>query len=114
MITKDKLMAGADTRPPVEIEVPQWGDTALLRHPTFKEWHAIMKETTTSDGTPSADLIARTIAVCLCDENGKRLLTDFEAQKLLDKDTEAVLYLYKKCQAEVLSAEGKVEEAEKN
>ena len=37
-----------------------------------------------------------------------------EAQKLLDKDTEAVLYLYKKCQAEVLSAEGKVEEAEKN
>jgi len=117
MLTKEELLKDSEPLPPIEVEVPAWNNSVFLRHPTFKEWHGIvseMKKSGEGGKDPSAELVARTIAVCLSDADGKRLLSDFESQKLLNKDIAPVMFLYQECWRTVLSSHNKIEEAEKN
>lgn len=89
------------------VEVTPAGATkpVRLRYPTFKEWHAITLEyhKCKVDGiAPSAELIAKTIATCVCDAQGRRKLTDAEASALLEASPRQVVDLHEKCWQTVL------------
>lgn len=89
-----------------------------LRFPTFKEWHQITVEhrkCAKDNADPPAELIARTIAVCISDASGKRKLTDAEAMSLMDANPRQVMDLYNKCYETVLKQDdAAVQEEAKN
>ncbi len=115
MLTKEELLAAKVHRALVTVSVPGWPDAVQLRHPTFGEWHRIISQMRANgDKEATAEQVAHTIGVCLAGSDGSRMLTDSEAMNLLQKDFEAVMYLYSQCWATVLRVEGKVEEAQKN
>jgi hypothetical protein len=92
---------------PETVEVTPAGATkpVRLRVPTFKEWHGITiehRKCGAAQTDPPADLIARTIAICVADSQGKRKLTDTEAAALLEASPRQVMDLYTKCWETVL------------
>lgn len=89
------------------VEVTPAGATKpiRLRYPTFREWHEITIEHRKCGQEkldPSADLIARTIAICVADGQGRRKLSDAEASALLEASPRQVMDLYTKCWETVL------------
>lgn len=115
MLTKEKLTAAQQIKKPLVVDVPALGESVSLRYPTFSEWHNIVSEVRGREGKdPTAEMIARTISVCLANEDGTRMLTEAESQTLLEQDAVKVMALYSKCWETVLAGEGKVEQAEKN
>lgn len=106
----------ADT---VEVTPAGASKPVRLRYPTFKEWHEIWVEhrkCAADKIDPPADLVARTIAVCVADAKGRRKLTDAEASALLEGSPRQVVDLYKKCFETVLkdSDDEAIQEEAKN
>lgn len=102
--TAEDIFGALPTQP---VEVTPVGATkpVRLRYPTFREWHEITLEhrkAATAGVDPSADLIARTIAICVADSQGKRKLTDAEAAALLEASPQQVMSLYVRCWETVL------------
>lgn len=115
MLTKESLKNATPTREPVEVEVDGWSDTILLRYPTWKEWHNILKShKQAGEEGPPAEVIVRTIGVVLSNPDGSRMLNDNEALDLMKSDFDSILALYNKAWATVLGSGQKLEEAEKN
>jgi hypothetical protein len=98
----------------VSVTPPGSDERVHLRHPTFAEWHSLAKEHEEIAGKPpSAELIARTIATCLSDEDGKPAKVD--KAKVLTWPHKRVMWVYKKCWTTVLrSDDDSVSEMEKN
>ncbi len=113
-LSKEQLRGLRPNRQPVEISVPGWPDSVLLRYPTFAEWHEVVALNSQAEGSPPAESVAKTVGVCLGNADGSRMLSDSEALELLRQDFEAVMYLYKECWQKVLRADTAVEQAEKN
>lgn len=111
----DDILDLAATRPPVKLTIQPFGDV-YLRYPTMEEWHQITaSHRDAKDGVASVGLIAKTIATCLADEKGERLMSQPDAGRLLDRDPRAVMALYKACFDTVLRIDDQaVDEAEKN
>jgi hypothetical protein len=107
-----------DWRPElVEVTPPGSDRVVRLRHPTYGEWHKLAAAHQGLDGkTPSADLITETIAACLADDNGKRLLQDpAKARVLLDANPRQIMWLYTRCWETVLRNDDvAIQELEKN
>jgi hypothetical protein len=105
---------------PETVEVMPAGATkpVRLRVPTFKEWHEITiahRKCGAEKLDPPAELIARTIAVCVADSHGKRKLTDAEAAALLEASPRQVMDLYTKCWETVLrNDDAAIQEEAKN
>lgn len=102
----------------VTVTPPGAKKPAYLRYPTFSEWHDLAKShktyADTNDTVPS-ELITRTLAVCLCDDTGKKLFaTPSEARVLLDGSPRRVMWIYKKAWETVLRSDDVVEDMEKN
>lgn len=115
MLTKETLQSAATKREPVLVDVEGWSEPILLRHPTWKEWHNILRShKQAGDEGPSAETIVRTIGVVLANQDGSRMLGDNEALDLMKQDYDVVLALYEKAWETVLKTQGKLEEAEKN
>jgi hypothetical protein len=115
MLTKDQLRALRPDRQPVEVPVPGWPDSVLLRYPTFGEWHQVVAlNQNAPGGQPPAEAVAKTVGICLSNPDGSRMLSDAEAMELLRQDYTAVMYLYAQCWRKVLKADTAVEAAEKN
>lgn len=115
MLTRDQLKQVKPVRGTVEVSVPGWPDSVLLRYPSYGEWQRVVamnQAAGTSD--PPPETIVQTIGVCLANPDGTRMLTDAEALELLMQDAAAVVFLYKECCRTVLRVDGKVEEAQKN
>lgn len=89
----------------VEVTVPGVEKTILLRYPNFKEWHEIViahRECGEAKTDPPAELITKTIAVCMSDSKGNRKLTDDEANEVMRAQPGHVMALYQKCFETVL------------
>ena len=93
---------------------PPGDEPVYLRYPSFAEWHSLAKAHRDLDGgTPSADLIARTLTVCMCDADGKPL--GMESSKVLKLPHLRVMWIYNRCWETVLkSGDQVVQELEKN
>lgn len=114
-LTLEDLLDRITVRPPVAVKVPVLGDI-WMKHPTVEEWHEITTAHQKLDGgSAPLSLICRTIAMSVCDEDGKQILTPADARKLSDRDAKAVMGLYQKVVETVFPIdEDKVGEAEKN
>lgn len=95
----DDLLSLAD--PLVEVRVK--GKTIRLRYPDFGEWHDLAGAHRRLKGEdPPAELVARTVAVCVADENGGRAYADADLPALLAGDPRVLMSLYVKCWETVL------------
>lgn len=97
----DDLLGLADE--PVVVTMPRTKKEVRLRWPTFEEWHALAAAHRQLEGKdPSADLIAKTVAVCVCDEQGRRKYKDSDLAALTSSGPRTLMYLYGKCWETVL------------
>ena len=98
----------------VTITPPGADEVLHLRYPTFAEWHSLAKEHEEIAGKPpSAELIARTVATCVADEDGKPAKLD--KAKILAWPHIKTMWIYKQCWKTVLRSDDEsVSEKEKN
>lgn len=98
----------------VTVAPPGSDELVCLRYPSFAEWHSLAKAHRELDGgTPSAELIARTLTVCLCDAQGNPL--GLEAAKIMKSSHRRVMWIYNRCWETVLkSGDQVVKDLEKN
>lgn len=102
MLTADDIFGGLASEP-IEVQPPGATKTVRLRYPTFAEWYELVTAQRSLDGKdPPADLIAKTIAVCVAGSDGARRMTDAEATIFLTSSAKTVIWLYKKCWETVL------------
>ena len=82
MLTKEQILQ-ADDLPREEVDVPEWGGTVFVRTMTGAERDDWEMETYSGEGTVNrANVRARLCARCMVDDQGARLFTDKEADKL--------------------------------
>jgi|688.fasta_scaffold181842_3 hypothetical protein len=94
----DDLMKLADL-----VEVRVRGKAVRLRQPSFGEWHDLAGAHRRLKGEdPPAELVARTVAVCVADDAGGRAYSDADLEVLLAGDPRTLMALYVKCWETVL------------
>jgi hypothetical protein len=88
---------------PVQVVMPRTKKTVRLRWPTFAEWHELAVEHRKLNGAdPSAELVAKTVAVCVADENGNRKYGDGDLSRVAESGPRGLMWLYGKCWETVL------------
>lgn len=89
-----EAILGAVDLPTVDVEVPEWGGTVRVRMLTGTERDAFEAGTVIRQGKKvEANLVnirARLVALCVVDENGQRLFTEADAEKLGQKSGAAL------------------------
>ena len=86
---------------PVEVRVK--GKAVRLRHPAFSEWHDLAGAHRRLKGEdPPAELVARTVAVCVADADGNRAYSDADIPALVAGDARVLMALYIRCWETVL------------
>lgn len=110
----DELLSISDE--PVEARPPRSKSPVLLRWPSFDEWHQLSVAHRQLEGKdPPAELIARTVAVCVADSSGERRYKDADIPTLLQTSPRLLMWLYVKCWETVLRNDEKaVKEEEGN
>jgi hypothetical protein len=97
----DDLLGLADE--PIEVTPPRSKKPIRLRWPSFGEWHDLAVAHRHLDGKePPAELIAKTVAVCLADEDGNRKYQDADVGELLASNPRTLMWIYVKCWDTVL------------
>ncbi|WP_119728335.1 hypothetical protein [Thermomonospora amylolytica] len=93
LLTKDQILA-ADDLTTEDVEVPEWGGTVRVRTLTGAERDRFEESMAQTRGksvkTNLANLRARLVALCVVDEDGKRLFSDSEAAALGRKSAAAL------------------------
>lgn len=98
---------------PVEITIPKAKKPIRLRWPTFAEWHALSVAHRALKGDdPPAELVARTVAVCIADADGGREYADADVPKLIEGDPRVLMQIYVKCWETVLRNDDQAIKAE--
>lgn len=88
---------------PIEVKPPRSKSSIFLRYPSFAEWHDLSVSHRSLKGVdPSAELIARTVAVVLCDARGKRQYADGDVGQLLEASPRSLMWIYVKAWETVL------------
>lgn len=109
--TLDELLTLAD--PPVEVTIPKSKNPVRLRWPSFDEWHGISVAHRRLKGEdPPAELVAKTVAICVADKDGGREYADADIPRLLEGDPRVLMQLYVKCWETVLRNDDQAVRAE--
>lgn len=88
---------------PIEVTPPRSKTPVRLRWPSFAEWHDLsVAHRQLAGKDPPADLIARTVAVCVADDSGERRYKDGDLASLLQTSPRTLMWLYVKCWETVL------------
>ena len=115
-LTEEDLFGEVSDEAVVTVTPPGGTKPVHLRYPSYDEWHSLAKAhwAVEKEGKAAdSSLIVRTVATCICNEQGKPLSGDVQAA-LLKSSPRRVMWLYKKCWATVLKSDDAVAEAEKN
>ena len=110
---KEKILESVDL-PLEKIEVPEWGTTVYLRGMTSAERDAWEMSIYESKGIKMDNIRARLVSLALCDENGDRLFSDGEAEKLGKKNAKVITKLFEIAQRLSGIGQKDVEELSKN
>jgi hypothetical protein len=87
----------------IEVTPPGASKSVYLAPPPTSEWISLVREVQALEGkTPDASLVARVVATCMVDENGKRLKSDALRKELVETTPHVVMWLYKHCWKTVL------------
>jgi hypothetical protein len=79
LLDRDAILSAEPTLPHVDVEVPEWGGTIRLRSMTAGErdrWEADQL------ASPNADVRARLVAACACDDSGAPLFAKADVARL--------------------------------
>jgi hypothetical protein len=92
-LTRDDIL-GADDLKTESVKVPEWGGIVIVRELTGSErdtWEAsVVKTNGTKVTIDSHNMRAKLAALCIIDDDGKRMFTDKEAVKLGEKSAAAL------------------------
>lgn len=117
LLSRDEILSAED-RKTVEVEVPEWGGSVLVRTLSGKERDAYESGTISiKNGKQVEDfdnLRARLVALCLVDEKGVRLFTAKDVTSLGNKSAAALQRVYNKCQELNAVSDKDVEELTEN
>lgn len=87
---RDQILKASDLKLH-QVEVPEWSMTIYVRKMTVGEVSSFVKETQQAIANhDEAELYALLVAKTTCDEAGKRVFTDADAEALKSKSFEAV------------------------
>ncbi len=89
ILSRDLILAAGAARPVERVEVPEWGGAVFVRTMSGAERDAFELATAPPLGT-FANLRARLVALCACDEGGARLFEDADAARLGELDARAL------------------------
>ena len=115
-LNKDQILKAIDANT-IEMEIPEWGGSILLRGMTGKarnEYEFWASSQNKSDVADFRGIRERLIISCAVDDNGKPLFTLDEVDELAAKNSEIIDRIHAKCQELCGMSPGSVEEAEKN
>ena len=92
-LTRDEIL-GADDLKTESVDVPEWGGAVTVRELTGTErdlWESSVVKTNGADVTiDSKNMRAKLAALCIVDDEGKRLFTEKDAIKLGEKSAAAL------------------------
>lgn len=115
VLTRDDILA-ADDRPRQLVEVPEWGGAVWVRALSGLDRNVIGNYATRKSGEETAplDWPIRLCAMCITDEQGKRLFQDADVKRLAEKSPIALDRVFKVA-LEINGLQmGAVQEAAKN
>ncbi|MEU3052280.1 hypothetical protein [Streptomyces griseus] len=99
-LTRDEILAADDLKVVVE-SVPEWGGDVRLKMLTAAERDRFEASTVEMRGGKQkqnlANLRARLVALCIVDENGKRIFESGDVTRLGQKSASALQRLFDKC-----------------
>lgn len=110
MLTRDQILSLNDLKTE-DLAVPEWETVVKIRVLSGRERERF--ETSVAKDS-SNNVMARLVALCLCDEAGKPILTETDATALGEKSSKALKRIFDaSIKLNALSKEG-VDKAEKN
>jgi hypothetical protein len=89
VLTRDEILKAQDLRTE-EVYVPEWGGTVIVKSLTGTERDLFEDSVISSGRRDFKGVRARLAALSIVDENGKRLFTFEEAEKLGEKSARAL------------------------
>lgn len=97
MLDRDAILNVVDLKPEV-VEVPEWGGSLYIRMLTASERDKFEASCVgTGKKQNLANIRARLVVLCACDEAGERLFTDGDAEALGRKSAAAVDKVFGAC-----------------
>jgi hypothetical protein len=100
LLNRDQILDYDDLKT-VDVEVPEWGGSVRLRMLTAKERDAFEASTVETRGNKMkqnlANIRARLVALCIVDEDGKRVFDSGDVSRLGEKSAAALQRLFMKC-----------------
>lgn len=116
-LTRDEILKALDL-PTEELEVPEWGGSVLVRGMTGTERDAFEVEIVSMHGKKAElqreNIRAKLVARCIVDDEGKRVFTDADVEKLGQKSASALDRVFEVAQRLSGLTKGDVEALEKN
>lgn len=116
-LSRDDILRATDL-PVSSVEVPEWGGTVFVRTLTAEEYDEFERSTFSFDGGKKElhleNVRGRFVALCACDEDGRRLFCDDDAPELGRRSKPAIERVYEAAQRLNGVAAGSVEDAKKN
>lgn len=95
-LSKEQILAAND-RSTKEIDVPEWGDTVLLRVMSGTERESFEREWQSTDDKLLPQYKLRMLRRCMCDATGAPLFTDAELAPLGEKSALVIERLFREC-----------------
>lgn len=114
LTSADAILSISDLGAPVELTVPEWGDTVYLRRPTANdrdEWEIYCQEHATK---PKRVWRAKLASMLICDEQNNLLFTAQQIEALGKKSAAAVNRIWEKGLEMMRITKDELYEIEKN
>jgi hypothetical protein len=117
VLTRDQILNAQDL-PTENVPVPEWGGDVMVRGLTGAERDAYEASMVTQVGNQAkmnmANMRAKLVAMCIVDDNGKRIFSQADAEALGKKSGAALQRVFEVAQKLSGLTTKDVEEAEKN
>lgn len=92
-LTKEQILAANDSKP-LEVKVPEWGDSVFIRVMSVGERDAFELEYIRAGGKPVDNFRTKYLQACLCNERGELLFTKDEIAGLSAKSARVMNRLW--------------------
>lgn len=92
-LTKEQILAADDSKP-LEVKVPEWGDSVYIRVMSVGERDAFELEYIRAGGKHVDNFRTKYLQACLCDASGKLLFTKEEVATLAGKSARVMNRLW--------------------
>lgn len=113
MLSRDQILQAADNGA-TAVDVPEWGGSVYVRIMSGRERDAFEAQMIASKDRSMENFRAKMAAVCVCDDQGKRIFSDQDVEALGAKSSTALQRIFDAALRINRMAPGDVEELRKN